>query len=65
MDDISQLEVYLNRTGEKISITLNEKKTCMESQYVLKQEKHALSVKLQNLEGAQEHRKEQIAVVET
>ena len=37
----------------------------MDSQYSLKQEKHSLSVKLQNLEGAQEHRKEQITVVET
>ena len=40
LDDIAQLEIYLNRTGDKISITSNEKKKCMDAQYSLKQEKH-------------------------
>ena len=48
LDDIAQLEVYLNRTSEKISKTLTEKKSSLETQFTLKQEKHGLSIKLQN-----------------
>lgn len=46
LDDIAQLEVFLNRTSDKIAITLNEKKSSLESQFSLKQERHSLSIKL-------------------
>ena len=65
LDDIAQLEVFLNRTSDKIAITLNEKKSSLESQFSLKQERHSLSIKLQNQMDSMDHRKEQVALIET
>lgn len=42
LDDLEQLETYLNATNEKIELTVNEKKACLDAQYQLRQEKSAL-----------------------
>ena len=65
LDDIAQLEIFLNRTSDRISITVNEKKQCMDSQFALKQEKHSLSTKLQNQQDTMDQRNEQITLVES
>ena len=46
LEDIGALEVYLNRTNSKIELTVNEKRTCLEGQNGLKQERHSLTIKL-------------------
>ena len=65
LEDIEQLEIFLNCQSDKIAITLQEKKNCLESQFSLKQERHSISIKLQNQMDSMDHRKEQIAFTET
>ena len=48
LDDIAVLESYLCQTNDKIELTVNEKKTCLDVQNSYKQERHGISIKLQN-----------------
>ena len=36
LEDIGALEVYLNNSNQKIELTVNEKRTCLEGQNSLK-----------------------------
>ena len=46
LEDISQLETYLNQTNAKIELTVNEKKSCLDIQNNYKQERQNLYLKL-------------------
>ena len=64
LEDIGALEVYLNNSNQKIELTVNEKRACLEGQNSLKQERHSLSIKLQNQQDDLDSKKEGIIQAE-
>ena len=64
LGDIAVLEVYLGQTNDKIELTVNEKKSCLDTQNGFKQERHSLSTKLQNQQDDLDSKKEKLLQVE-